>query len=160
MDVLPSQKIPEVVQTYLAQIHQFIQETERIGLIKRFTGPSVYTRDKNWSTLFNAYPSEKDGGSEVFERLIWIAKDITTKLAGENGEIISAKVGKGKIFDQGHPYFEITRGYIFECYHYESECFAYIRVFQEKKLDEPELWISFDMDFLEKSAWFKEKLKI
>ncbi len=160
MDITHSKKFPKVVQDYLVQVKQFIQDTERIGLVKRVSGPSVYTRGDNWSTLFNAYPSTKENITDVIEYLIRIARGIATNLAGENGVIISATVGKGEIHDQGHPYFEIVQGYIYECYHYESECFAYIRVFQENKRKESESWISFDMDFLEKSAWFNEKLKI
>ena len=160
MNTAPFQNIPEVVHTYLAQVKQFIQETEQLGLVERVTGPALYNCEKNWSVLFNVYPSHKDKVDEVFERLVQIARRIATRLAGENGEIISAKVGKGEISDQGQTYFEITRGHIFECYQYGTECFAYIRVFQEKKISGGESWISFDMDFMEKSAWFNEKLTI
>lgn len=160
MNILPPRKVPEVVRTYLIHVKQFIKETEQNGLVGQVTGPAVYNSKQNWSVLFNAYPPNQDVASAVFERLIRIARQLAIQLAGETGEIISASVGKGEIRDQGQPYFEITRGHIFECYQYADEWFAYIRVFQEKKTTEEEVWISFDMDFLEKSAWFKEKVTI
>ncbi|MFQ6124998.1 MAG: hypothetical protein ACE5R6_10410 [Candidatus Heimdallarchaeota archaeon] len=156
----PSQKIPGVIRTYVTQIKHFTQEVKRIKLVERVTGPSIYTFGQTWSALFNAYPITHDLLPKVFNRLIQIATQLSTIIVGENGELISVDVGKGEIFDMGEKYFEIIKGHLFECYQYEKESFAYIRVFQEKKTDDKEVWVSFDMDFLEKSAWFKEKITI
>ncbi|MFQ5819325.1 MAG: hypothetical protein ACE5I5_05000 [Candidatus Heimdallarchaeota archaeon] len=156
----PSQKVPDVIRIYLTLIKHFIRETKRIELVDRVTGPAIYTIGQSWSALFNVYPLSNDLSPEVFKRLVQIAKQFTTIIVGGKGELISVEVGKGKILDMGEKYFEILKGHIFECYQYENESFAYIRVFQEKKMDNEEVWISFDMDFLEKSAWFKEKITI
>lgn len=151
------QRTPAVVNIYLAQVKQFIHEMEQLGLVDKITGPTLYHHENNWSVLFNVYPLHQDKTDMLLQRLIQTARQIATEFIGENGEIIAAQVGMGEIRDQGHPYFEITRGQIFECYHYNLESFAYIRVFQENKLAETESWISLDLDLLEKSAWFTEK---
>ncbi len=160
MSIPPSQKVPDVIHIYLTQIKHFIREARCIELLDRVTGPAIYTIGQAWSVLFNAYPLTNDLAPKVFKWLVRIAKQLTTIIIGEKGEQISAEVGKGEILDMGGKYFEITKGQIFECYQYENESFAYIRVFQEKKTAEEETWISFDMDFLEKSAWFQEKIPI
>jgi len=160
MGASSSQRTPAVINIYLAQVTQFIQETEQLGLVEKVTGPTLYNYEINWSVLLNVYPLHQDKMDAVLQRLIQIARQIAMEFIGEKGEVITAQVGTGEIQDQGHPYFEIARGQIFECYHYDTEAFAYIRVFQEKKLAANESWISLDMDFLEKSAWFSEKLNM
>jgi hypothetical protein len=158
MGASSSQRIPAVVNIYLALVKQFIHETAQLGLVEKITGPTLYRHEKNWSVLFNVYPLHQDQIEALVQRVVRTARQIATEFIGEKGEIIAAQVGTGEIRDQGHPYFEIASGQIFECYHYDLEAFAYIRVFQEKKCAGTESWISLDMDFLEKSAWFTEKL--
>jgi hypothetical protein len=152
------QRTPAAVNIYLAQVKQLIQEAKQLGLVEKITGPTLYQHEKNWSVLLNVYPLHQAKTDALVQRVIRTARQIATEFIGEKGEIIAAQVGTGEIRDQGQPYFEITRGQIFECYHYDFEAFAYIRVFQENKLAENESWISLDMDLLEKSAWFTEKL--
>nr|NIO22234.1 hypothetical protein [Candidatus Aenigmarchaeota archaeon] len=93
----PFLKVPDVIRIYLTQIKHFTQETKRIELVNRVTGPAIYTIGQSWSALFNAYPLTNDLSPNVFERLIQIAKQLTTIIVGEKGELISVEVGKGEI---------------------------------------------------------------
>ncbi len=88
--------------------------------------------------------------SEVREMIEKILKEL-----GKSGELISLEIRNGKVVDTGRESFRISRGYIYEYYHYETMTSLFIRLYVVE--DNEKSWIALYIDENPHSPWWAEE---
>jgi hypothetical protein len=114
------------------------------------TGPTIRVIGQSKTLAYNLFLEERQ------ELLKSLENVINSALSGLKAEIISLK-GSGTIQDLGISAFQILQSITWEVYLYDPEDFAYIRLFHERDPEKGTEWLSLDVDYVEKSAWFHEE---
>ena len=117
-------------------------------------GPTFRKTENNMNMSYNIY-SRNDSIDKIWELLQKELKENFQELS-KSGEVISYTSQDGSIKDQGVEYFKVLKANLFECYIYEPESFIYARLLEEYDIIKKNVWISIDVDGIEKSAWFKD----
>lgn len=114
------------------------------------TGPTIRVIGQSKTLAYNFFLEERQ------ELLKSLENAINSTLSGLKAEIISLK-GSGTIQDLGISAFQVLQAITWEVYLYDPEDFAYIRLFHEKDPKKTTEWVSLDVDYVEKSAWFHDE---
>ena len=119
-----------------------------------YTGPSPRQRTNHRTISYNFYPIEE----QINQFFNQIKGEMVTffNLWGKNAEILFFDQSRGTITDMENETFIIDQACHWECYFYESESSAYCRLLNERDIARNIKWLSLDMDFIEKSAWFED----
>lgn len=132
------QKLIDAVEEKLGHYHLYDR-----------TGPTIKAIGQSKTLAYNLFLEERQ---ELWKTL---ENTINSALSGLKAEIIRLK-GSGTILDLGISAFQVLQSLTWEVYLYDPEDFAYIRLFHEKDPERGTEWLSLDIDYVEKSAWFHE----
>jgi hypothetical protein len=142
------------IQLLLNSVSNIVDSTLESFQSISVTGPTFRQRDNNFNLSYNIYPAGLIIDS-CYDSLLVILEEYFLHLSKE-GEVITYSTTSGSIFDQGKEYFKVLSANIFECYVYNPESFVFARLLKEYDILKKNIWISIDIDGIEKSAWFEE----
>ncbi|MHA2362534.1 MAG: hypothetical protein ACXAC7_01155 [Candidatus Hodarchaeales archaeon] len=152
MDTINEERSDHFINNFIESFGTIIEKTIKSKSNLKYTGPSPRQRKNHRTISFNIYP-KKEYFDEFWNDLIILLKDFFNKW-NKQGEILFFESSKGLINDSGSLAFYIEQAYHWECYFYPSESSCFCRLLREKDIQDKNKWISIDLDFIEKSAWF------